>query len=102
MMMVSNLLILAQRDATFGPWDGHMWWGGSWMWLVGGLLVVGLFVLAGLAVWTLARPSRPPGSATPPSRSRAILNERYARGELSTEEYRERLGVLDEGPRQQT
>ena len=28
-----------------------------------------------------------------------ILDERYARGELSTDEYRERLHNLDQGPR---
>jgi putative membrane protein len=47
--------------------------------------------------------TRQGGSAPPtgagPRRSREILEERYARGEISTEEFRERLRTLEEGDR---
>lgn len=71
----------------------------GWMWMWGAaLLVGGLVVITGL-VWaimmtTTRRASAPvmtPGS-TPPARQ--ILDERYARGELDTQEYRERVQAL--------
>jgi hypothetical protein len=42
---------------------------------------------------TIAGSSRPERT-DPSERARSILSERYARGELSTEEYRERLSEL--------
>jgi putative membrane protein len=62
-------------------WDhGGFWWLPFWLlWLV----------LFGAAIWFVVRKARPRGpSAT------HILAERYARGELDTEEYRERLNEL--------
>lgn len=38
------------------------------------------------------------GGAETPGGARVILAERYARGELSAQEYQERLRILDEGP----
>lgn len=35
-----------------------------------------------------------PGPASPGASARRLLDERYARGELTTEEYQERLRVL--------
>lgn len=79
------------------PGWGHMGgWGGGWMWLWG-LPMMLLFVV--LLVW-LARASlgSTPPSGSPPrdpdERAREILAERYARGELTTEEYRERVSEL--------
>lgn len=77
-----------------------------------GMLLFGLLALAGVAVLVLVLVrvlgggiSRPgpttdgPGAAGQQGRSRAreILDDRYARGELTTEEYRERLQTLDGG-----
>lgn len=62
-------------------WDhGGFWWFPFWLlWLA----------LLGAAIWFVARRTRRPDrSAT------HILAERYARGELDTEEYRERLSEL--------
>jgi putative membrane protein len=75
--------------------------GGMWLWwLFGLLLVVGLVLLAVLVIRTLAggESSRSPSAPGPPasSRARKILDERYARGEVSTEEYQERLRTLDQ------
>ncbi len=90
---------------------------GMGMWGFGLLLVVGVGLLVVLAVRALGGgvtrgprvgPNEPPrdgiGTLQPqdapapgPGRAREILDERYARGELSTEEYRERLQRLGEG-----
>lgn len=76
-------------------WDHMNGWGGGWMWLWG-VAMMALFV--GLIVW-IARASttpstRPPGPLDPLDRAREVLAERYARGELTTEEYRERVSEL--------
>ena len=91
--MVTNIAgVLADADG----WDGHMGWGGGW-WMViwGTLMMVGLVVLI---VW-LVRNTGWSGSAgtsgeDPLASARRILGERYARGELSTEEYRDRVEQL--------
>jgi putative membrane protein len=70
-----------------------MMWGWGWMWVLGLLSMLLLVALVVGVVWALTRSNRPsqPDST---SRAREILNERYARGEISTEEYRERLAAL--------
>lgn len=73
---------------------GHMGgWGGGWMWLWGVAMMVVFVVLVVWLVRSIAGSSRPERT-DPTDRARAILSERYARGELSTEEYRERLTEL--------
>ena len=77
---------------------GGMWWS----WLFGIMLLLGVTMLVVLVVLVLrSLNARSPGgsartNAQPTGRSpaRAILDERYARGELTAEEYRERLQVL--------
>lgn len=76
--------------------------GMGWYWLFGALLLLGLVLLVVVAVRGLrggiSRGGFPAAGDQPPGRSQArgILDERYARGELSTEEYRERLQGLGE------
>ncbi|MET3950894.1 SHOCT domain-containing protein [Arthrobacter sp. UYEF36] len=89
--------------------------GFGWMWLWGLLLLVGIAVLVLLAVRLFTGgsnrggpahygpyggpPYGPPG--TPPggkSQARLILDERFARGELTAEQYRENVKVLGEEP----
>ncbi|HEX2893431.1 MAG TPA: SHOCT domain-containing protein [Marmoricola sp.] len=83
-----------------GGFGGGM--GGSWIWPL--MLVAGLVVL----VWGLmhARSGSADGSESraghvPQGRNtdqaRDILRERYARGEISEDELRERMRVLDGG-----
>ncbi len=81
-------------------------YGMGWMWLFGLLALVGLVLL----VLVIVRASTggikrnnargathgAPGTGAK-STPRQILDERYARGELTTEEYRERLATLGEG-----
>ncbi|WP_373427185.1 SHOCT domain-containing protein [Arthrobacter sp. B3I4] len=89
-----------------------------WMWLWGVLLLVGIAALVLLAVrvfggsgrgWETgpghAGPSgqpgisgRHPGIAGGRSTARLILDERFAKGELTAEQYREYVKELGEGP----
>lgn len=86
--------VLAHHDG----WDGHMGWGGGWWMLIWGtLMMAGLVVLVVWLIRTTATGggvSGGSGSDDPLDSARRILAERYARGELSTEEYRERLDQL--------
>lgn len=85
-------LIAAVVLAGYGDHMGgdHMGaWG--WMWLFG-LIVVLAVVAAAVAAVVLA--VRGGGSAGRSAGAREILAERYARGEISTEEYHERLEGL--------
>ncbi|MBK5223953.1 MAG: SHOCT domain-containing protein [Acidimicrobiia bacterium] len=68
-------------------------WGGGWMWLWGTLMMFSWVAIIAAAIWLVTRArdrTVSPGSA----RAREILDERYARGELTTDEYRERLDHL--------
>ena len=74
----------------------------GWLWLVAGLLIIVLLVLG--LVWlarSLARgasgPSRP--VATEESPAREILDQRYARGEITREQYLQARDDLEGGPR---
>lgn len=83
--------------------DTHRWnhmdgWNAGWMWLWGTLMMVGLIAVA---VWIARTTTRSNG--TPPAgpsnisndRARQIVAERYANGDITTEEYREKLAELD-------
>jgi len=93
-MIALTAAVLADAD----DWNGHMGWdGGWWMLILGTLIMVGLVVLivwlvrttaGGVGTNSSAAPEDPMGSA------RRILAERYARGEISTDEYRERVDGL--------
>ena len=88
--------------------------GFGWMWLWGLLLVVGIAVLVLLAVRLFtggtsrgpaqsgpygAAPYGPPGTSPGgKSQARLILDERFARGELTADQYRENVKVLGEEP----
>ncbi len=84
--------ILADADG----YDHMNGWGGGWMWLWGVAMMV-LFVV--LIAWLVrasdgAVRTTHPAQPEPTARAREILAERYAGGELSTEEYRERVSEL--------
>lgn len=88
---MSTITSLLADMSGWGHMDG---WGGGWMWLW--TLAVVVLVVAFL-VWLVragAGSSQGPPADDPERRAREILAERYARGELSTEEYRERLSQL--------
>jgi putative membrane protein len=69
--------------------------GGSWVWMLGGLLlVIGIIVLV---VWMVTRTSRAGETPTPgpsgltPSQ---ILSERFARGEITQREFEQARKAL--------
>ncbi|MGS2811030.1 SHOCT domain-containing protein [Nocardia sp. MW-W600-9] len=88
-------------------WGTNAGWGS---WLFGALFLIGLVLLIVVAVRLLSRgPSGPGGhlAAGPgyyggpatapvgPGSARGILDERFARGEIDAEEYRERRRTLE-------
>jgi putative membrane protein len=76
---------------------GYNGWG--WMWVVGGVVVVGIVVLVVVLIRNSTVPAREGATAAAAtSTPRQILDERYARGELTTEEYRERIETLGGKP----
>ena len=86
-------VIFAQLASDNDGW-GHMnGWDGGWMWLWGTLMMLSWVAIIAAAIWFVSgardRTSTPGGT-----RARQILNERYAHGELTTDEYRERLDHL--------
>lgn len=87
-----------------GGYGSMMWW----TWLFWALLIVGIVLLVILAVRFFSggmnrggtgrgQGHDTDGPARSVSTARRTLDERYARGELSTEEYRERIKVLGDG-----
>ncbi|MBT1003904.1 SHOCT domain-containing protein [Paenarthrobacter sp. DKR-5] len=79
--------------------------GMGWAWMFWLLLIVGVVLLAGAGIWFFSARRRrggptgsPDGSGAGPAGSggtpREILDERFARGELTAEEYQERLKIL--------
>lgn len=77
--------------------DGYGW--GGWMWLWGPLMMVFWLVVLGGVAWLIVRATTAnrggTGQAGDPNRqAREILAQRYARGEIGTEEYEERLAKL--------
>ena len=81
--------------SLFADSDGyHMGgWGGGWMWMLGMPMMIGFVALI---VWRVRAGSGAAGPARrePTDRAREILGERYAKGELSTEEYQDRSNEL--------
>ena len=65
---------------------------GGWLWMLGGLVVmVGIVLLVVWAFGGAMRPSRDDGRPTPLE----ILRERYARGEITHEEFEQSRQILE-------
>jgi putative membrane protein len=82
-----------------------MWgygWDMGWMWLFMPLTLIAIVLL----VWFLVRAfgggfgrswrDGAPGPLSGASRARQILDERFAKGELTAEQYREQVQVLND------
>ncbi|MEX1207897.1 MAG: SHOCT domain-containing protein [Acidimicrobiia bacterium] len=67
---------------------------GGYGWAMAAMSVFWLVVL-GLVVWLTATAAGPRVTSAPPPDPRWILQDRFARGELDRDEYRDRLGALD-------
>jgi len=90
-MTVSCVLPALVSFGSHGWWQG--WGPGGWGWLWGPIVLLLWAAAIATVGWVVVRAARPrerPGV----DRAREILAERYARGELTTEEYRERLEQL--------
>lgn len=82
-----------------GRWQMHDQAGGGWWLMVLLMLVVTVAVIVGVVAllrgWTPAGPASvaaAPRAADP----RAILQERFARGEIDEQDFRARMRALDE------
>jgi putative membrane protein len=82
-------VVLAHAGGNDMMWDDRAGWG----WLSGTVMMLILIALVLGVVWLIARTGRRPGRHDG-SRPSQILAARYARGELSTEEYEQRLAAL--------
>jgi putative membrane protein len=86
--------------ALAAPHSGHMrdagWNDDMWIW--GSLIMVSWLGLAVVVTWLVVRSINGRAAAaresTGAGRARDIIDERYAKGELSTEEYEERRARL--------
>lgn len=85
-LLVTVATLVADR---YGMMDD----GNGWMWLWGGLMLLLAVVVIGAVVWAVAR-TAPRTVPQPHDRARAILAERFARGEITSEEYQERAQHL--------
>lgn len=90
--MTAATTVLAQY------WDHHHdGWEMAWMWIP---LTVFVILTAAAIFWAATANRRDAGASRPHEGSgvdsaKRILAERYARGEIDTDEYRERLDHLD-------
>ncbi len=87
------LSVLSALLAFRGDGWRHGWGSGGWGWLWGPIVLLGWVAVIATVGWFLVRSARP-GERSGVDRARDILAERYARGELTTDEYRERLEQL--------
>lgn len=78
---------------------GHMMWNGGWAhWIMGPfmmILFVGLLVFGVVAVIRWLGPHEQRGRYAGGSSARAILEERFARGEIDEKEFSERKRALE-------
>jgi len=76
---------------------GGMGWTGPWM-IFAWIFAIGGIVALAFVVYRLFRGDRPQQDKTAgPSSARTILDERYARGEIDEDEYRQRRQGLNGG-----
>jgi len=83
------------KEPTMMEWGDAGGW--AWWWMIPTMLLMA--VIIGAVVWALTTATRARGMPTQPSRTAEdILRERFARGEIDADEYREHLGVLHNAP----
>ena len=90
------------QDLGDGRWGWrHMMWEGTWGWghmIVGGLMMIVFWVVVIALAVLLVRALSGAGQSRADHRSAlAILEERFARGEIDREEFEERRRLLLEG-----
>jgi putative membrane protein len=91
-MLLAHRLLLAQMH-----WNDHMDRDGLAWWIpVMWLAFVAVVVLGAIVLLRSTTSNRISVPTPPSSAARSILTERYARGELDTQELRERMAALDD------
>lgn len=85
---------------TLDDWnyrDGHMNNGMGWFiaFLVLALVIAAVVALV-VAITRNSASARPDQTPAAPNKARAILDERFARGDIAVDEYRERRTALDD------
>jgi putative membrane protein len=83
--------VLSTVGAQHWDHDDHMV-GGGWWWLWGSLMMILVLAAIALVAWLIIRSVQSGGGGT--RSAREILSERYARGEIDSDEYEERLSKL--------
>lgn len=81
----------------FGGLSRHMFWGGGVFMMIGGLILLGLFVYGIVFLMRYREPKQPLMNSIVHQDNRnalIILNERYARGEVNEEEYARKKSEL--------
>jgi putative membrane protein len=86
---------LDERRLNMMHMDG-MWMGPGMWWAMWVFPTIFLVALVALGIWGVRRFS----DRRPSSDARRILEERFARGEIDAEEFRNRSSTLDEGTRE--
>jgi len=94
--MYSAISILAHA----GDGDGydHMWGGGTYGWVWGALMMAVMIAAVGALVVWIARGGAQAPAPTPPDPThdaRAILARRLAEGDITPDEYKDRLSHLN-------
>ncbi|HZJ26262.1 MAG TPA: SHOCT domain-containing protein [Acidimicrobiia bacterium] len=72
-------------------WGDGGGWGWGWM-LIGMTMMIGFWAIVAWAIVAVVR--RPDVGRSPSRDAQQILDERFARGELDADEYRQRSDVL--------
>lgn len=78
-----------------GGWEHGWGHGGGWMAVWWPLAVLFWIAVLGLLVWLVLRSLRS-SRGSDGGTARELLAQRYARGEIGDDEYRERLAVLNQ------
>lgn len=90
---MTTLTVFAQSRGYYMDGD-HM--NGAWGWGMGALMVVALVAIVAMVVW-LARthPVHPHAPTILAETPKQILDRRFAAGDITPEEYRDRATILD-------
>jgi len=83
--------LASQGEKETHMMDGGMGWGS---WIFGAVIMVGFWALA---FWAIVSLVRRPGSSSDARTAQEILGERFARGDIDSDEYARRRDVLPAG-----
>jgi putative membrane protein len=96
---VETMTALATLAQMSGGYGGHMDWNDGSSWVMAVVMIVVSVAVVGGIIWAIVFASRSTSHAGPPATpavpgARDVLDQRYARGEIDTNEYNERRSAL--------